>query len=323
MVALGQSQVYGQPVMAIAGDFASKNPYWTYDAGPGGLVAGIAGASVGLFAWVVPPLDSDGTPSFVNNFGTGNTSGFMHRDQQALIENYLGAATMLVPVGFPVALMTGGDFWVVNNGTTLAQVGQKAYASFATGQASFAATASPTAGAVATSWSIAAETATFAGSITGNLLTVTGAVTGTIYPGSILSGGTVATNTTIGAQQSGTTGGDGTYFVSIPEQTVASATLTASYGLLTLTTVSSGVFAVGQTLTGATTGVTAGTTITNLLTGTGASSSTMTVNLTQTSSSGSEGNLTGAANVETKWYAASAGLPGELVKITSHVGSQG
>src|ERR1700757_1012811 len=126
MAALGQTQVNVQPAPAVAGDFASKNIYTTFDAGPGGLVAGASGVSVGLFAWVAPPVDGDGTNSGGNNFGVGNVAGFVHRSQQALIENYLGSASMLIPAGFPVTLMNGGDFWVVNNGSGVATVGMKA-----------------------------------------------------------------------------------------------------------------------------------------------------------------------------------------------------
>ena len=34
-----QTQVTNQPAPAIAGDFASLNPFWTVDAGPDGLVS--------------------------------------------------------------------------------------------------------------------------------------------------------------------------------------------------------------------------------------------------------------------------------------------
>ena len=31
-----QTQIYNQPAVAVAGDFASQNPFFTLDAGPGG-----------------------------------------------------------------------------------------------------------------------------------------------------------------------------------------------------------------------------------------------------------------------------------------------
>jgi hypothetical protein len=39
-----QTSTTDQPAFAVAGDFASQNPYFTFDAGPGGLVAGPSGS---------------------------------------------------------------------------------------------------------------------------------------------------------------------------------------------------------------------------------------------------------------------------------------
>jgi len=66
------------------------------------------------------------------------------------------------------------------------------------------------------------------------LLTVTGSVTGTIYPGTTISGTGVATGTQIVSQVSGTAGAAGTYLVSIPEQTVSATTISGTYGTLTV-----------------------------------------------------------------------------------------
>jgi hypothetical protein len=313
-----QSQVNVQPAPAVAGDFCDSNPRFTVDAGAGALVAGPAGVAVGRFCWNYAPDDPNGFPGVINNFGTGLVLGFVARAQQGLITQYLADASMVVPQGFAMTAFNGGGFWVVNSGGAQALPGMKAYANYTNGLATFAATGNPNAGATATAWTIAAETTTFTGSINGGILTAS-AVTGVIYPGSILSGGTVATGTAIGQQITGAVaGGAGTYYVSIPEQTVASAALTAAYGLLTLTTVSAGAFAVNDTLTGATSGVTAGTTITQFITGAGGSGSTAAVNFSQTSGNSGQGNLTAASNIETKWYCMSSGLPGELVKIQSH-----
>lgn len=312
-----QSTVTTQPAPGVVGDYCDANPRYSVLAGPGGLVAGPSGLTIGRFAWLdYSQVDGDGAPAAANNFGSGPVAGFVGRAQQGLITTYLTSAGMLIPAGFQSTVFSAGGFWAKNDGATQALPGMKAYADFATGKVTFAAAGAP-AGAVASSWSIAAETNSFTGSITGNVLTVTGAVTGTIYPGSVLSGTGVASGTTITDQLTGTPGGDGTYALNTPEQTVAATTITGAYGLLTLTTVSSGTFGVGDTLTGATAGVTAGTRITQLITGTGASGTTVAVTPSQTSSSGSEGNLTGATNVETSWYARSSGLAGEIVKISN------
>ena len=317
-VALGQSQVNAQPAPGVVGDFASTNPFWTFDAGPGGLVAGPSGLTTGLFAWVTPPVDANGTPSFANNFGSGNTAGFVHRTMNGLLTNYLQSAGLLVPAGFQVTLMNGGDFWVVNNGSGVATVGMKAYATFANGQATFAASGSPTTGASGRSSTVAATTSSVTGSIAGDILTVTAVGSGTVYPGTTISGTSVTTGTQIVSQISGTTGGIGTYYVSIPEQTVASTTISGTYGLLTVGgTVVSG-FAVNDVISG--TNVVAGTTITALGTGTGGAGTYVVNNNTVVNSTAI---TVAAVNVETKWYAASNGLAGELVKITSHVSTYG
>lgn len=49
-----QTQVTNQPAPAIAGDFASLNPFWTVDAGPNGLVSGPLGGTVGRSCWATP-----------------------------------------------------------------------------------------------------------------------------------------------------------------------------------------------------------------------------------------------------------------------------
>jgi hypothetical protein len=113
--------------------------------------------------------------------------------------------------------------------------------------------------------SIAANVVT--GSIAGTTLTVTAVTTGVLAAGQTVSGDNVAVGTTIVRQLTGSpVGGVGTYQVSA-SQTVISTTLTASGGGLTVSAVTTGTLAVGQTITGA--GVAAGTTITAAVTGTG------------------------------------------------------
>jgi len=47
-----QTVVNTQPAPGIEGDFCNKNPRFSVDAGPGGLVAGDKGVVVGRFAWL-------------------------------------------------------------------------------------------------------------------------------------------------------------------------------------------------------------------------------------------------------------------------------
>ena len=113
------------------------------------------------------------------------------------------------------------------------------------------------------------------------------------------------------SQLSGTTGGIGTYAVSIPEQSVASTTISGTYGTLTVGGTVTGTFGVGQTLSG--TNVVSGTAITALGTGTGGAGTYIVNNNTSVSST----TITGATNVETSWYCRSSGLAGEIVKISN------
>lgn len=307
-----QTQVYNQPVMAVAGDFASANPWFSYLAGPGGLVAGTGGVSIGRFGWVYPPDDPDGTGKIVLNSGAGIPGGFIHRAQQGLITTYLANAGVVIPAGFQMGMMTGGDFWVVNDGSGEAEVEMKAFAILATGKVQFAATGTVPGGASATSSSIAAGASSVTGSISNNTLTVTAVGSGTLYPGTTISGTGIATGTKIVSQLTGTTGGVGTYLVDVL-QTVASTTVTGAYGILTIGT-ATGTFVIGDILTG--TGVDAGTAITANLTGSGGTGGTMIVNSATVVSSTT---ITASTAVETKWYARSDGAAGELVKISNMV----
>ena len=128
--------------------------------------------------------------------------------------------------------------------------------------------------------SIAAGTSSFTGSIAGNVLTVTATSSGTVVPGTTITG-TGISSTIITGQLSGTTGGVGTYTVQTA-QAAASTTISGTYGTLTVTAVSSGTLSVGQTLSG--TGLTAGTLIWGLGTGTG-QTGTYYVSPTQTAAS--------------------------------------
>jgi hypothetical protein len=309
-----QTQVNTQPAIGVRGDFASSNPRFNALAGPGAFVAGAQGVSVGYFAWATAPNDTNGTPAIVNNFGVGSVTGFIGLAQQGLITQYLSDAAMIIPQGFGVTIFSGGDFLVTNDGSTQALPGQKAYANLSNGKVSFAPSGSPPQGASVTG-AITAQTASVTGSIggpNGNILTVTAVSSGTLVPGGTISGTGVASGTQILSQISGTPGVIGTYFVSIPEQSVASTTISETYGLLTVSAVGSGAVAVGGVLSG--TGVVAGTVVTALGTGQGGTGTYIVNNNTAVSST----TITQTSAVETKWIAMSSGLAGELVKISDH-----
>ncbi len=100
----------------------------------------------------------------------------------------------------------------------------------------------------------------------------------------------------------GALGITGTYALSIPEQTVASGTVVGTYGILTNS--GSGVPVSGGVLSGNAT--VSGTTVWGQY-----GATTWVVSPTQT-----ETPTTETINVETKWYARSAGGNNELIKIS-------
>ena len=317
-----QTQCYNQPAVAVAGNRATQNPIASFDAGPGGLVAGTGGVVVGRFAWVYPPDDPNGGATIALNssnsqMGIPSTfpAGLVPNDVQAQNSTFLSNAGMTILAGYQMYLVTQGDWWVVNDGTVVPVPNySKAYANVATGKVQFANPGTIIGGASATSSSIAANgtAISMTGSIADDVLTITAVGTGTLYPGTILTGPTgVATATMITSQLTGTAGGVGTYLLNIGQQTVASGTVVGTYGILTIGT-ATGTFAVGDILTG--TGVVAGTQITQNLTGSGGTSGTMIVNNATVVSSTT---ITASTAVETKWIATTSGPGSALVRISS------
>lgn len=289
------TQVNVQAAPAVVGDWCDRNPRYFVDAGAGAFVAGTSGVLIGRFAW------ADSSNLTVSNFGAGAPTGYVHREQQALITNYLADNSMMIPPGMGVTLTSSAGVWALNAGASTSAIGQTAFASNSTGQVQFG---SNWTGASVTG-SIAANVVT--GSIAGTTLTVSAVTTGVLTVGQGISGTGVTAGTTITALGTGT-GGTGTYTVSV-SQTVASTTITGSGGTLTVTAVGSGVIGLGDALSGS--GVTAGTAVTGFITGAGGAG-TYAVNIGQTAASTT---ITVAAGTTTNWIAVSVGAPGELVKM--------
>lgn len=313
---------------AVAGDFASANPRASVLAGEGALISGLGvingvvvqGAVVGRFCWsTYQQIDNDLAPAVLNTFGAGAPAGLVARRQVGLITQYLGTSVQYLQTGFQIMAFNTVDMWVVNNGAGAALVGQKAFANFADGSASFLAAGAVPPGGSGSASSIAAGTFSATGVINNNVFTATGSVTGTngIVAGGTLSGTGVATGTKIVNQitpllAGETLGGVGRYNVSIPEQTVASTTISGTYGILTVGgTVVAG-FGPGQTVTGGT--IAATTTIYQQLTGTPGAAGTYVVDVNVVVGSAP---LVSLSSIETKWVARSAGAIGELIKIGS------
>lgn len=318
------NQVQAFQAPGIPGDFASANPKYTRLAGPGALISGqgvidgvlVDGAVVGRFGWLSYEIaDGDGAPAVVDTFGAGLPAGLVHRTQQGLITTYLGVATEYLQRGFQAELFAIVDMWVRNaNASAQALPGMKAFARFSDGAALFAAAGATPSGGASTA-SIAAATSSVEASIVGNVMYVASVNSGVVRPGTTLTGG--ATGTKVVEQllplESGEAlGGIGRYALSIPNQSVAQTTITGTYGILTAGAVT-GSYGVGQTLTGGT--IAATTTITQQITGSPGATGTYAVDVNTVVGSAT---LTSADSIETDFYCRSAGLAGEVVKISKN-----
>lgn len=237
----------------VEGDFASTNPFASVLAGEGALVAPAGGLRVGAFAWVGP--QGQVSQSFV----AGWQIGFLGRNEQALITQFLGEATMIVPQGFMITLFNEGDFFA--RFPAGATVGQNVYADPNDG--------TPLSGVGGSAPSAASATASagFDGTATLNsttTLSVTAVTHGIITPGDVVAdtttGGNIPAGTTIVSQLTGIAGGVGTYQMS--QAATASAvgdTVTTSSDFMLVTAVASGSLNPEDVFTG--TGVAAGTAV--------------------------------------------------------------
>jgi hypothetical protein len=294
--------------LGVEGDFASANPRATqitpgFDANgnqASGFVAGPNGVTIGQFAW----LANDGFT--VNSFATGAVAptGFVHRDQQGLLTQYLQAAGMLIPPGFPVTLFSAGDFLDLIAGGSSAVRGSACYARYADGALFIG---SAPAGATGTG----AIGSTFTATGTGTSLVVT-AVTGLISIGDTIAGTGVPTGTTIGAQVSGATGGAGTYTTSVAT-TAAAATVT-SFGIVLDVSAVTGTLAIGDAITG--TGVPAGATLASQVSGAIGGIGVYTLDVPATAYAASTA-LTVVGGILTNFVAQTSAAVGNLVAIST------
>lgn len=112
-----QNQVYINPAVAVAGDFASSNPMVYKLSSTGKMVADSAGVKVGQFV----ALNADGTCTSVPGTApSGGLSrvGFVHRENNAQITAFLAESSYTIQPGQPVAAFGTGDFFVIATGIT-------------------------------------------------------------------------------------------------------------------------------------------------------------------------------------------------------------
>jgi hypothetical protein len=226
------------------------------------LIAGPNGVTVGQFAWIA----ADGRT--VSNSGQypALPDGFVHRDQQGLLTQYLQGAGTLIPPGFPVTLMWQGDFLDKNTGPSSITRYSTLYASYIDGSLQTAAATAGSVTATLGSTNTASLGATFTGTASdaSTSLVVT-AVTGLISIGDTVSGSGITDAPTIIAQTAGTTGAAGTYTLSKAE-TCTGGTVTCFGNVVNVTAVSTYI-SIGDSITHASypasntiTGQTSGTT---------------------------------------------------------------
>ena len=248
-----QSVINDYQAPGVAGDFASTNPFASILAGPGALVAPAGGLVVGNFAWVGP------TGQVSQSYVAGYQVGFLGRNMQALITEFLGEATMVVPEGFMVTLFNEGDFWA--NFEAGATVGGYVFADPDTGAPVYASTDSaPSLGSsTSTGATIGATISSGTTDGTTAVLTVTTVTHGVISPGDHVTGTGIVAGTTVLNQLTGTPGGAGTYTLSTISSAETNEAMVFTSNNLLVTALSHGAFGIDDTITG--TGVPSGTVI--------------------------------------------------------------
>lgn len=219
-----QHTVNIQPGVGQAGDFASANLRTTVDAGPGGFVSAPYPRPpiVGNFAWgcQLPADDAaaevsgqaaqtGGGQCFGNFYGdAGCEIGFVHREAELPMFQYLAESTYAYPQGLIISLYNEGDFWA--KFAAGATVGQKVFANYKDGSVYAAASGTTT--------QTASVTAALANT---GILTVSAVGSGTINIGDAA----LASGFAVLQQLTGTAGGTGTYLTSLVGTVIASGTV--------------------------------------------------------------------------------------------------
>lgn len=289
-----QGLVNNQPAPAVAGDFAGANPRASILGGPGRFVSPVGGLTVGNIAWA-----NQATGEVTQAYVAGAEPGFLRRDNQAIIVNFLAPAVFMVQQGFPITLYNQGDFWGLFAGG--ATPGQKVYADAGTGALIAGGANPPTVESFT-----ASAGATLTGTTAAAVLTAT-AVTGFISVGDVITDG--VTPATVVNQLTGPAGGAGTYTMSGSPGWVA-ASLTATSTVLDVTAVTTGPILVGDPISGS--GVTAAV-ITGQLSGTPGGIGFYSISVAQQFAS----TAVGAAAIATNWKVNSVAANGELAMIST------
>lgn len=202
---------YSSP--AVAGQIASGNPMAFYQAGPGALVSGANGLTIGGFAWATPitagdtPERADSNALLVAAGLDRIPSGFVMNEQQGNFYTPLQESGLSMLPWQACELLSRGDVWAKLPAGVAASRKQKVFANMQDGTINVGAS-----GAVVGGSTITASFAT-------NVMTVT-AGTG-IKVGSAVIGANVPANTFVASLGTGT-GGAGTYNLTTSPGTIGS-----------------------------------------------------------------------------------------------------
>lgn len=299
------------PALSKPGGRFGANPRMTLLGAPGQWAAPVGGITIGTFNWF-----NQATGLVTDGYTAGAQIGFTAAHEQALITNFLGFNSYVLPQGYATSAYSQGDFWAqFFNG---ASPGQTVYAEPILGYP-VAATSAGTAFSGTGYITAGAQAWTGTGYIVGNTLTVTSTISGAIaqWQSITLTSPNLGSNAIqIGLNPGAylTAGAGSTWTISGASSNVGSAAypvnLTGtSASVFTVSTTTSGAVAIGSVLSGV--GVIPGTTVLS-----GAGPYNVTGQQT-VFSSGSPGALSLGAIVATPWIVNSFANPGELAAIST------
>lgn len=213
-----QRQVNQNWAPGIPGSFASANNMAVYVTGPGGLISGANGVTVGRFAFA--SYQSDGSEradnsSFLiaNGVDRAQFAGFVANEQQGMNTVYLAEAGMTMLAWQAMEMFTRGDFWATTS--TAATRGQKVFVSLIDGSVATGAAGSTIAGFVGSA------------SYATNVMTVTAVTSGAVKVGQQVTGANIPANTYVASFGTGT-GGAGTYNLTTSPGTLAAQAVTTT-----------------------------------------------------------------------------------------------
>lgn len=147
-----QKTVNINPPIGIEGSFASIGVDHSVIAGALQFVAGTAGTTISRFAWcdTIGGTVQNAKPADVTNW----VNGYIGRDSNiAVITNWQGQSSLVIPQGLEVTAYDRGDFFVKS--TTVATVGQKVFSSDTDGTIATGAAGATVAGHTETNFTVA------------------------------------------------------------------------------------------------------------------------------------------------------------------------